>query len=389
MSDLGGNLRAAREAAGLSLSALAGRMHFSKSLLGLLETGKRTVAPEHVRAYAKALDVPVEQLHDAGPPDAMDDHDGRWSARAAPLDAEYVECLRARTRTLIDLEIQFGGDQPAAIARGLFRSVHRTIGSAPRAPGVERELVAAAAELGELTGWLLYDAGEHALVRTANHEALHLSRLAGDTSMELLTLQNMSMHAVDRERPAESLGIARMVLDTARLSPRLEALFRIREARALAQLGDGSGAERAFRHARSLYLDGLRDDDPEWTWWINDHELAWHEAMIRADTADRGAAIDTLATSIASIPGREARRRYNDMANLLKLQALAAAWVDVQATITSIAPCVDEVRSTRTDITVLAALDTLGAADAPPVVREAARHLGNVVAGAGSGMPAG
>ncbi|WP_280491071.1 helix-turn-helix domain-containing protein [Nocardia asiatica] len=34
-------LRAARETAGLSVSALASRTHYSKALLGLLETGRR------------------------------------------------------------------------------------------------------------------------------------------------------------------------------------------------------------------------------------------------------------------------------------------------------------------------------------------------------------
>ncbi|WP_280480858.1 helix-turn-helix domain-containing protein, partial [Nocardia cyriacigeorgica] len=47
-----GAARAAREAAGLSLSAMAARTHYSKPLLGMLETGRRQVKPEHVRAYA-------------------------------------------------------------------------------------------------------------------------------------------------------------------------------------------------------------------------------------------------------------------------------------------------------------------------------------------------
>ncbi|WP_228787997.1 helix-turn-helix domain-containing protein [Nocardia terpenica] len=41
----GARLRAAREAAGVSLAALAARTHFSKSLLGLLETGQRQGGP--------------------------------------------------------------------------------------------------------------------------------------------------------------------------------------------------------------------------------------------------------------------------------------------------------------------------------------------------------
>src|SRR5690606_40540007 len=105
-------------------------------------------------------------------------------------------------------------------------------GTAQCDPRVERDLYAATGELGEVAGWLLYDAGRHGLVRRVNHEALHLSRLAGDRSMELLTLQSMSMHAGHLGRPLDALRIAPMVLETNRLSPRLQALFRTREARA-------------------------------------------------------------------------------------------------------------------------------------------------------------
>lgn len=57
MPDLGPNLRAAREAAGVSLSAMARRTHDSKALLGHLETGRRPVRPEHVTAYSRALGI--------------------------------------------------------------------------------------------------------------------------------------------------------------------------------------------------------------------------------------------------------------------------------------------------------------------------------------------
>ncbi|HEX5142436.1 MAG TPA: helix-turn-helix transcriptional regulator, partial [Mycobacterium sp.] len=67
MTDLGAALRAAREAAGVSLAAMATRTHYSKSLIGLLETGRRTIKPEHVEAYGRALNVPTEFLQ--GPPD--------------------------------------------------------------------------------------------------------------------------------------------------------------------------------------------------------------------------------------------------------------------------------------------------------------------------------
>jgi transcriptional regulator with XRE-family HTH domain len=70
VSDLGRNLRAAREAAGVSLAALARRTHYSKALLGHLETGNRTITTEHVTAYARALGVSVDTLY-AQPADPL------------------------------------------------------------------------------------------------------------------------------------------------------------------------------------------------------------------------------------------------------------------------------------------------------------------------------
>src|SRR5207248_1897549 len=66
MSELGERLRAARVAAGLSLSAMSAKTHYSKPYLSQLEGGTRTVNPEHVTAYSRALNVSVDALF--GPP---------------------------------------------------------------------------------------------------------------------------------------------------------------------------------------------------------------------------------------------------------------------------------------------------------------------------------
>jgi transcriptional regulator with XRE-family HTH domain len=58
----GAQLRAVREQAGLSLSAMARRTNSSKSLLGLLETGQRQIRPEHIAAYSHVLGVSLETL---------------------------------------------------------------------------------------------------------------------------------------------------------------------------------------------------------------------------------------------------------------------------------------------------------------------------------------
>ncbi|MGH4020572.1 MAG: hypothetical protein ACRDT0_15325 [Pseudonocardiaceae bacterium] len=203
--------------------------------------------------------------------------------------------------------------------------------------------------------------------------------------MELLIFQNMSMQAGHLGRPVEALRIARMVLATNTLSPRLEALFRTREARALARAGDEATAEHTYDKARALYLDGVRDDDPAWAWWINDQELAWHEAMIQADSGNWHSAADTFRASIELTPGREVRRRYNHLASLLDAQIRVAAWSDADETIQRLMPFVDEVGSTRTATTLLGAINQLDTKQPTPSVRDAARQLESMLADAGYG----
>lgn len=301
------------------------------------------------------------------------------------IDDDYADTLRSRIRQLVDLDATFGGDQSSEFALQLFRSVHRKLGSVRCDPETERELYAAAGEIGEVTGWLLYDAGKHELVRQVNNEALHLTRLAGDRSIELLTLQNMAMHAGDLGRPAEALRIARMVLETRALSPRLEALFRIREARALAQAGDDASAKHSFGRARSLYLDGTRDGDPAWAWWIDNRELAWHEAVIHSSCADWRAAVDTFAASVEFTPHREVRSRYHHLAALFNAQIRAHAWRDASDTVRRVMPLIDEIRSTRTATTLLDAIDYLDTVESAPSARDEAGQLREILANAGYG----
>ncbi|WP_433616915.1 helix-turn-helix domain-containing protein [Dactylosporangium sp. CA-139114] len=55
VDDLGATLRQAREAAGITLSGMAARTPYSKSHLGNVECGTRSVTPDVIRAYERVL----------------------------------------------------------------------------------------------------------------------------------------------------------------------------------------------------------------------------------------------------------------------------------------------------------------------------------------------
>lgn len=291
------------------------------------------------------------------------------------VDTAYLEAVQQHIWQIVELDGRFGGTDLAGLAVRFFRSVHRQLGSGAYVPSIERDLQATAGELAELAGWLLYDADRQNDVRRMNQEALYFSRLAGDRTMELLTLQNASMHAGFLGRPHEALQLANSVLESRdRLSPRVKTLFLMRKARALAQGGDGQ-AFRLFDEARSHYADGMRDSDPKWAWWIDECELAWHEGMALADLGYPREAVKKFEQSVWATASHRVRGRYLHLGYLLGAQVEVGAWNDAERTMCQIGAMVGDVVSTRTVVLLGRILAKLKDEHMPGNTRDTAAQL--------------
>ncbi|MGH3898602.1 MAG: helix-turn-helix domain-containing protein [Pseudonocardiaceae bacterium] len=290
-------------------------------------------------------------------------------------DATYLEAVQQHIWHIVELDNRFGSADLTRLAVRFFRSVHQQLGTGAYEPAIERDLQAAAGELAEVAGWLLYDADRQTEVRRMNQEALYFSRLAGDRTMELLTLQNASMHAGHLGRPHEALHLARSVLESQdRLSPRVKTLFLMRKARALAQGGDEQ-ALRLFNQVRSHYEDGTRDSDPKWAWWVNEHELAWHEGVALADLGRPREAVEKFEQSVWLITPHHMRGRYLHLGYLLGAQVKVGAWSDAEATMRQIGAMVGDVASTRTVVLLVRILSELKHEHVPGSTRETAEQL--------------
>lgn len=138
------------------------------------------------------------------------------------LDGEDVPVLGVQAHVqepgteqaqIVALDNMFGGADLVRLSIRFFRALHNQLGTGAYDPKLERDFHAAAGELAELVGWLAYDAEEHDLARRMNQESLYFTRLCGDKTTELLTVQNSSMHAASQGRPSEALHLARSVLE--------------------------------------------------------------------------------------------------------------------------------------------------------------------------------
>lgn len=255
------------------------------------------------------------------------------------------------------------------------RQAHKRMAHSEIRKGLSRDLHAVVAELAEVAGWSLYDADEQDKAEQLTNEALKLARLAGDRSMELFVLQNMSMQAGYLGRARESLNIARLVLEDSRLSPRLRALFSVREARALAKLGAESDARQRFSLARGLFLDGTQDSDPAWAWWVDENELAWHQGMIELDLGKVRASVEPFQLSADGISGHRMRTAYHYRASATMANVINESWLDAEDRMRALLDHVGLIGSRRTDRLLERVLTRIDRADAPDTVHDLASAL--------------
>jgi tetratricopeptide (TPR) repeat protein len=293
-----------------------------------------------------------------------------------PAGHDYVESLRAGVKRLIELEVQAGGDEVAPLAVRSVRDVRHRLEVITHPPNVMAELRAAAGELAEVTAWLLHDADQQDAARQMNLEALRLTRRAGDRSIELLTLANMTFVALFQRQSAEALRISQAVLDGGRLTNRQRVIFKLREARALANLGARVDAMRAADDAMSAFWNGATRKDPDWAWWLDTSEVAGHVGWILLELGETTRGLAVLERAIADAPHGNVSHHFFRLSRHLEALAIAGAWRDAEAIIDELIPYVGAVRSGRARRVLKQSLARIESGRAPAHVVDGARHLG-------------
>jgi DNA-binding XRE family transcriptional regulator len=376
-------LRELRRARGLSLRELADAAYVGKSTLSQLENGRMNPSVDMGAHLDRALEAdgelagmvtPGTRDDDPVPPDPPPGGMvliGAVADPGRPLASDDLQKLRDTISQLVVLDDAYGGDDLHRLAVRVFRIAGRKLACGAYAPAVETDLQAVVGELGELAAWLLYDADQQDESRHVNSEALAVSRLAGDRTIELLELAHMAMQSVHLRRGREALRIAEHVLDGDRLSPRVAGLFHLRRARALAVLEDRPRSLDALEQAKALISGGTTDRDPAWAWWVGEDELTWHAAMLHADLGLHHRAVDLFHATAR--PDVRRRARYTTLAYLLDALTAVGAWGDAETVLRDVLPMADEIGSTRTARVLKRAADRMCRARVPDSLTDLAR----------------
>ncbi|WP_309230494.1 helix-turn-helix transcriptional regulator [Nocardia sp. SYP-A9097] len=258
---MGAQLRAAREAAGLSLSAMATRTHYSKPLLGMLENGQRQIRPEHVSAYADALGV--------GSTLFVEPSDGE---RAAAEWTQRVAASDISGDTLERLELaadDLAADYPTTPPGELLVRIRQHLGYAGRLMD-SRKTLTQHRRLLVTVGWLELlastchiDFGELPAAAARGHLAWDLANEAGHREIAAWCLETRAWQQLTAGEFKTAAELSRTAQS---LAPEDSSAFiqaTAQEGRALARLGDTKGTYGALQRVARLVSGLSIPDRPE------------------------------------------------------------------------------------------------------------------------------
>jgi transcriptional regulator with XRE-family HTH domain len=283
MVELGQRLRAAREAADISLSAMAAKTNYTKPYLSLLENGRRTVRPEHVTAYSRALNVSADGLY--GPPQDPLRVAHEWLVADTPVTVHcdsgrrVGESLTAEIeRRVIDLryldDTIGGGDLMPIVHRELADTVE-IVKFGSYTENIGMRLLVAVGELSQLVGWVASDAGHYREAQRVYLRGVSAARDAGDQTLAGQLLSSLAYQMTNVGNPVDAALLAKSAVKGAEhATPVAKALLLERVAWASARSRDADSARRVLDAVDDAYearASGIKE--PEWVYWLNRDEI--------------------------------------------------------------------------------------------------------------------
>lgn len=294
-----------------------------------------------------------------------------------PADADFVASLHSAIAQFVRMDSLLGSGEVVDAVVRRFRDAQRVLASGRYRVGVERDLEAATAELGEVAGWMLIDAQRHDDARLINSEALMLAQIAGDTSMQWFILSNQALAGAYSGRHREALRISERFGEDLRVPARVRAMFRLRQARALGHLGDESAARSAFGRARATFGDGVSNRDPAWAWWFNARELDGHAGSMFAAMGRHGEALPLLSNAVELASGIENQRwaLYIHWACLLDSALAAGDVAEAERAAIGVAPMLGQMHSVRTENRLRRAVSRVPGEALPSTLSDVLDHI--------------
>ncbi|MEU8393676.1 carph-isopro domain-containing protein [Nonomuraea sp. NPDC048892] len=210
--------------------------------------------------------------------DYLDGTAGRGSflsqSPADTSEAFLLEQIESQLPRLQALDDEHGGARHLGYIGAQFRSIALLLHEGGRSSAVTARLVQALAEVGQLAGWMAFDATHHGLAQRYFVTALRAAHQVNDLPLCAHILADMSFQAASRDHPADAITLgeaARRAGDAAPPAVRASVLSRLSFAYATA--GRHTDFERSRTMARELVDQPPTGHEPRWMYFLTPNHL--------------------------------------------------------------------------------------------------------------------
>jgi tetratricopeptide (TPR) repeat protein len=192
------------------------------------------------------------------------------------VSGELVSRFGAMLAELRQMDDVAGGGSVLAMAQQAFGWGAGLLDRASYDGRTGQALHVVLAELGQLCGWLAYDAGDFGLAQRYYIAGLRAAHTADDRPLGAHILATMANQAARQGQPAEAVTFIETALAGARgrATPALLAELHFRQAYAFASLRDTSACTAAISQARTQVEQLKPDNDPPWLYWLDPAAIA-------------------------------------------------------------------------------------------------------------------
>lgn len=353
VSELSDALKAAREAAGLSLSRMSQLTHYSKAYLSLIENGKRRVQPEVITAYEQALSVPigsdpVRRAHEwlvSDSPTAIQSRSGRR------VGDSLADTLEARVIQLRHLDDVVGSSDLLPAIQKELSETESLVQNGSYSEHVGSRLLTATGELAQLAGWVASDAGKYAEAQRLYLSGVSAAQQADNQPLAAQLFSTLSYQIANVGDPRDAALLARTAVKGAHgATPVVRALLLERVAWASAKSGDSEATRRTLDAVDDTYEQrspGI--EEPEWVYWLNRSEIDVMAGRCLIEIGDPGKAEPLLSKAVASYPVEHSREVALYLSWLAESYARTGNLDAARQTLSRVKDHASRMPSTRTD----------------------------------------
>lgn len=213
--------------------------------------------------------------------------------RVAPrgVDATHITQIEAATQVFRDWDNERGGGLRRKAVVGQLNEVTELLHGPFASETIKKRLFISIADLAQLAGWMSYDAGLHSTAQKYFVLGLHLAKEAGDPLQGARMLYCLARQTIDLGHAQDALELTQLALYGSRRTPapRVSAMLKIMNARALVNLPDPQvrESEHALESAYDAFDRARPGDDPEWTAFFDEAELAGMSGACYRELAGR------------------------------------------------------------------------------------------------------